>query len=119
MKRNTKHGDAPAGRYTKLYWVYAAIKQRCMNPNNKRFKDYGGRGITLYPEWANDYASFREYINKVLGPKPSPVHSLDRIDNDKGYEPGNLRWATPSTQNKNTRRRNSNVVPAQSSQALL
>lgn len=78
-------------------WVH--MKQRCLNPRKKEFPHYGGRGITVFPGWVNSFIAFYTYI----GPKPSPSHSLDRIDVDKGYEPGNVRWATQQEQVENTR----------------
>jgi hypothetical protein len=79
------------------------MKQRCFNPHNKSYKNYGGRGITIFPKWINDYTAFRQYIEQHLGPKPSPEHSIDRINNDGNYEPDNLRWATPPQQGENQR----------------
>jgi hypothetical protein len=73
--------------------------QRCTNPKFKQFKDYGGRGISLYPEWQ---VSFQRFIDHI-GPRPSKHHSVDRIDNSKGYEPGNVRWATSKEQTVNKR----------------
>jgi hypothetical protein len=75
------------------------IKQRCLNPNNSSWHNYGGRGVTLAPEWQDDFAAF--YAE--LGPKPSPQHSIDRTDNERGYEPGNCRWSTRAEQALNTR----------------
>jgi len=74
---------------------------RCHNPNHNRYNDYGGRGIFVHDEWRTEggFQKFMEYV----GPKPSPELTLDRIDNDKGYEPGNLRWATRSEQQRNRR----------------
>jgi len=88
-EKNTKHG----GSNTKLYGVWYAIKMRCLNKNNKRYSDYGGRGIKIYSSWEKNFSAFRDYIFASLGDKPSEDHSLDRIDNDGNYEPGNLRWA--------------------------
>ena len=56
----------------------------------------------MHPEWVDSYEAFRDYIERALGPCP-PGHSLDRIDNDGGYAPGNLRWATPLAQTHNRR----------------
>ena len=80
------------------------IKQRCFNKNHAAYPDYGGRGITMDPVWAESYARFRDDVINAIGPKPSRMYSLDRINNDAGYVPGNLRWATPEEQNRNTRK---------------
>jgi hypothetical protein len=74
--------------------------QRCSNPNAKNYSRYGGRGISVCAEWA---ASFERFLSDV-GPCPSSDHSIDRIDNDGGYEPGNVRWATRVEQMRNTSR---------------
>lgn len=71
---------------------------RVKNPNNKDYHRYGGRGIKVDPRWIN----FWEFLNDV-GERPSPQHSLDRIDNDGNYEPGNVRWATRQEQTHNSR----------------
>ena len=86
-----------------LYTTWQHIKQRCLNPAHCRYKDYGGRGITVYKDWIQSYAAFETYILSTLGPKPNNK-SLDRINNDKGYFPGNLRWASPIEQRHNRRR---------------
>lgn len=78
----------------------AGAKQRCTNPNSIGYSNYGGRGITF------DFPStraFAEWVLDNLGCKPSDTHSLDRIDNSRGYEPGNLRWATRAEQARNKR----------------
>lgn len=77
------------------------MKQRCLNPRDKKFQDYGGRGITICPEWRD---SFVRFIADV-GVKASAGVTLDRIDNDRGYEPGNVRWTTYHEQNMNRRPR--------------
>lgn len=75
--------------------------QRCMNPNNKGYKNYGGRGITVCARWQNSFANFLADV----GPRPSVRHSIDRHpDNNGSYEPGNVRWATSDEQTRNTRR---------------
>ncbi len=90
--------------YKGLYQVWHMIRQRCNNPNARNYHNYGGRGIKICPEWDNSYKAFAEY----LGPRPSRGHSVDRIDNDGNYEPGNVRWATREEQNNN--KRNSGMV---------
>jgi hypothetical protein len=71
---------------------------RCRNPRNARYKDYGGRGITVCEAWR----SFEAFLAD-MGRRPSPAHSLDRRENDGNYEPGNCRWATPEEQANNRR----------------
>lgn len=96
-----KHG----GVKERLYRIWGGIKQRCLNPNNKDYKNYGARGITIYDEWLKDYAVFREW---ALGNGYSDELSIDRVDVDGNYEPNNCRWATKSVQASNTRLLNSN-----------
>jgi len=93
-------------RHDPLYRLWNNVKDRTTNPNNPKYQHYGGRGIKMHPKWLEDVESFIKYILNALGPKPSPKHTLDRIDNDEDYVPGNLRWATASQQLKNRRPRN-------------
>jgi len=79
-----------------LYSTWMNIIQRCTNPNNPRYDDWGGRGIRICDEWRHDFPAFVLYV----GPRPTG-HSLDRINNDGHYEPGNVRWATASLQRQN------------------
>lgn len=72
---------------------------RCRNPNDKHFKDYGGRGIKVCERWENSFSNFLD----DLGLRPSLLHSLDRENNDGHYEPSNCRWATKKQQIRNTR----------------
>lgn len=90
------HGDA-SGTPTKLYMVWAAMRQRCGNPNNPAYKYYGGRGIEVWEEWT-DYSIFKEWAMEN-GYQEGLM--LDRIDNDKGYQPDNCRWATQEEQSNN------------------
>jgi hypothetical protein len=97
----TVHGDSKNSEQKYIYNIWVSAKQRCYNPNNKRYPTYGKMGITMYEEWINNYPLFKEYILTNLGERPkgkttkkSDNYSIDRIDVTKGYEPGNLRWAT-------------------------
>lgn len=85
---------------TKEYMIWCSMRQRCGNPNNKKFPDYGGRGIRVCERWER----FENFIAD-MGQKPSPDHSIDRINNDGNYEPGNCRWVTQEVQVSNQRRR--------------
>jgi hypothetical protein len=77
--------------------VNLIIKTRCTNKNAPDYERYGGRGVTMCDEWLGSFDAFLNY----LGPRPSKQHSVDRIDNGKGYEPGNVRWATKTEQQRN------------------
>lgn len=81
------------------YGVWCDIKKRCSNPKHRRFKDYGGRGISVHPRWATSFLAFLE----DMGRRPSSLHEIDRVDNDRGYEPGNCRWVTASENCSNKR----------------
>ncbi len=89
-----KHGC----RYTRLYRIWTQIKTRCNNTNYEHFNRYGGRGIKICNEWANDFLRFKEW---------SITHGyndnleIDRIDNDGNYEPSNCRWQTRTKQVRN------------------
>ena len=99
---NLSHGESRKGQWTPEYRAWVNMITRCHNPNATRYKDWGGRGITVCEEWRNNYEAFLAHI----GRKPSPRHSIDRFPNNSGnYEPGNVRWATPREQNLNQRPR--------------
>jgi hypothetical protein len=102
----TKHGKSRSVEYRT--WI--DMKKRCYDKKNKRYKDYGGRGITVCDRWLYSFENF--YTD--IGPRPSNKHSIDRIKNDGNYEPGNCRWATKKEQSNNTRRnkRNNNNIGA-------
>lgn len=81
------------------YWIYCSIIQRCYNPNNKSYHNYGGRGIKMSPEWRASFATFLH----DMGTRPSKNHTIERINNDGNYEELNCRWATYADQNRNRR----------------
>jgi hypothetical protein len=84
---------------TSIYCRWSSMKQRCFNPDHSSYPSYGQRGVTVCDEWRDDFLAF-------FGATGNPPRgmSLDRINNDGNYEPGNVRWATPSTQTRNRRR---------------
>jgi hypothetical protein len=84
---------------SRAYVSWANMKQRCFNPRNPGYPDYGGRGIVACEKWRSDFPAF--YADTGDAP---PGKSLDRIDNDGNYEPGNVRWATRLIQTWNRRR---------------
>jgi hypothetical protein len=84
---------------TKIYNTWISMKDRCFNKNNRNYKNYGGRGITVCDEWRKSFLTFYN----DMGKRPSEK-SLDRIDNNGNYCKNNCRWATPKEQNRNTRR---------------
>ena len=98
LKPPLKHGFARPGKEAPEYRAWAALRNRCSNPNHDAYKNYGGRGIKVCERW-NDFLAFLE----DMGPRPSPKHSIDRINNDGNYEPDNCRWATRSEQCRNMR----------------
>lgn len=98
-RRGPQHGMSR----TPEYRAWCNLVQRCTNPANPRFADYGGRGISVCTRWRESFPAFLE----DMGPRPSASHLIDRIDNDRGYEPGNCRWTTMREQARNKR---SNVV---------
>lgn len=95
----TKHGKS----HLKIYKVWTAMKQRCTNPKEKRFVDYGERGISVNKTWVSDFDLYYNYVSTLknafkLG------YSVDRIDNNGNYDYGNLRWTNATTQNRNTKK---------------
>lgn len=103
MFDRTTHGMAD----TPIFYCWSGIKARCYNPKHKSFKDYGGRGVTMFSAWVNDFKAFYNYVSQLshFGEKG---YTLDRIDNSGNYEPNNVRWATAKIQTRN--RRNNRFV---------
>ena len=93
---------------TKLYKKYNDMKRRCYCPNNKNYKYYGARGITVCEEWLNDYNSFKQWAlkNGYNENAKRGMCTLDRIDNNGNYEPSNCRFTTQSIQNMSMRHKN-------------
>lgn len=96
---NRRHGESG----TPLYQSWTNLRRRCYNPNHAGFKNYGGRGIRVCDAWVHSYEAFRDDVQRECGPRPLG-HSLDRINNDGHYEPGNVRWSNRSQQARNQRR---------------
>lgn len=97
-KKRLKHGMTNTSEHR----TWKAMKQRCLNENNKHYKDYGGRGIKICKRWLKSFENFY----KNMGKRPGKLYSLDRKNNNRGYTPSNCRWATKKQQASNRRKRN-------------
>lgn len=89
---NRTHGK----RYSREYSSWQSMKGRCLNPDNKDYPRWGGKGVTIFSDWINSFEAFFAHV----GPRPKGT-SLDRIDNTKGYFPGNVRWVSATMQASN------------------
>jgi len=92
-RANAKHGMWKTNEFA----IWTGMLARCNNPSHHQYHRYGARDIKVCQEWQESFLAFYKH----LGDRPSPRHSIDRIDNSKGYEPGNVRWATPIEQCNN------------------
>lgn len=86
-----------------LFKLWCNTRSVCNNPNSRQWHHYGGRGIKFCRDWDQDFWAFAEYMDTTLGARPGPEYVLDRINNDRGYRPGNLRWATRREDSNNRR----------------
>ena len=98
-ERATTHGLG----HTPIYGTWCNMKARCFNPNNTDYSRYGGRSITIFESWCEDFQAFYDYVSQ-LEHYGEENYTLDRIDVNGNYEPGNVRWADAKTQRRNQAR---------------
>jgi len=110
---NLKHGyrKLENGKQHPLYTLWVNMRERCHNPNNPKYIDYGVRGIEVHLPWRDSFETFIADLFSTAGDRPPNIQgykrywSIDRIDNNGNYEPGNIKWSTPIEQKANQRKR--------------
>lgn len=102
IESHTKHGFSRKGKKQKIYRIWYAMKGRCHCKTDHAYHNYGGRGITVCKEWRDSFTAFYEDVSK-LPHFGEEGYTLDRINNDGNYEPGNVRWTDNKTQGYNRR----------------
>lgn len=107
IKRSTKHGHGSRKHRSGEYRSWAGIRQRCTNPNNPDYQDYGARGITVCARWLHKKKGFANFLAD-MGPRPSKEHSVERINTNGNYTPKNCKWGTRKEQARN--KRNNRVI---------
>jgi len=113
IARFTSHGMSYS--HARIYRVWSMMKDRCHNPRNTKFRDYGAKGVTVCDRWRESFEAFFA----DMGDRPSQTHSLDRIDPCGNYEPSNCRWATTLEQRHNWRPDSRNVSRKQREAMIL
>lgn len=106
IKVGNRHNES----HTRLYQLWKHIKERCYNPNSKRYKDYGERGIIMCDEWRNDYSTFKEWALSAGYDPEAPKYecTIERLDVNGNYEPSNCCWKTIKEQYNN--KRNNHII---------
>lgn len=94
-----RHGASRKGKRTAEYIIWASMRQRCEDPNLDSYKNYGGRGVTVCERWQ----IFENFLAD-MGPRPTPNHMIERVNNDNGYSPDNCVWITSITEQNRNRR---------------
>ena len=102
MPARTTNRRALLGSDKRLYAIWRNMRNRCLRPSHPKYARYGARGITIHSPWS-DFTTFKRDVLAEIGPPPDGL-SLDRRDNDGGYRPGNIRWATQKVQQNNKER---------------
>jgi len=101
--KNRKHGQSVKGKHgSSEYRAWSGLKQRCLNPKCREWHNYGGRGIKVHPRWTDPTNGFANFYAD-MGPKPSPKHSIERVNVNGDYSPDNCIWGTPRQQVDNRR----------------